>query len=55
MIVGESGCGKSTFVDLLLNLLKPELGEIRLNGIPYSEINFEKFRKKISYVPQSYH
>ena len=52
MIVGESGCGKSTFVDLLLNLLKPESGEIKLNGIPYSEINFEKFRKKISYVPQ---
>ena len=52
MIVGESGCGKSTFVDLLLNLLKPESGEIKLNDIPYSEINFEKFRKKISYVPQ---
>ena len=26
-IVGESGCGKSTFVDLLLNLLKPELAK----------------------------
>ena len=52
LIIGESGCGKSTFVDLLLNLIEPNSGEIKLNNISYSKINFEKFRNKISYVPQ---
>src|SRR3970282_148353 len=31
-IVGPSGCGKSTFLNVLLGLLKPDRGEIQLNG-----------------------
>lgn|SRR3989338_778051 len=31
-IVGPSGCGKSTFLNILLGLLKPDTGEMRLNG-----------------------
>ena len=31
-IVGPSGCGKSTFLSVLLGLLKPDKGEIQLNG-----------------------
>jgi NitT/TauT family transport system ATP-binding protein len=31
-IVGPSGCGKSTFLNILLGLLKPDAGEIDLNG-----------------------
>ena len=31
-IVGESGCGKSTTARLLMQLVKPDAGEIRLNG-----------------------
>jgi NitT/TauT family transport system ATP-binding protein len=31
-IVGPSGCGKSTFLSILLGLLKPDNGEIELNG-----------------------
>ena len=31
-LVGPSGCGKSTFLNVLLGLLKPDAGEIRLNG-----------------------
>jgi len=33
-IVGPSGCGKSTFLNILLGLLKPDTGEMRLNGAP---------------------
>src|SRR5436189_6103495 len=35
-IVGPSGCGKSTFLNILLGLLRPEAGEMRLNGTPIS-------------------
>jgi len=31
-IVGPSGCGKSTFLNILLGLIKPDNGEIQLNG-----------------------
>ena len=33
-IVGPSGCGKSTFLNLLLGLIKPDSGEMKLNGTP---------------------
>jgi NitT/TauT family transport system ATP-binding protein len=33
-IVGPSGCGKSTFLNIVLGLIKPDTGEIRLNGTP---------------------
>ena len=33
-IVGPSGCGKSTFLNILLGLIRPETGEIQLNGSP---------------------
>jgi NitT/TauT family transport system ATP-binding protein len=33
-IVGPSGCGKSTFLSILLGLIKPERGEMQLNGKP---------------------
>src|SRR5204863_4685940 len=31
-IVGPSGCGKSTFLNILLGLIRPDSGEIQLNG-----------------------
>lgn len=36
-IVGPSGCGKSTLLSLLCGLLKPEEGEITIDGIPLSD------------------
>jgi NitT/TauT family transport system ATP-binding protein len=35
-IVGPSGCGKSTFLNLLLGLIKPDSGEMTLDGSPIS-------------------
>jgi len=35
-IVGPSGCGKSTFLNVLLGLIKPNSGEMAINGNPVS-------------------
>ena len=36
-VVGPSGCGKSTLLSLICGLMKPDAGEILLNGIPLKE------------------
>ena len=50
-IIGSSGSGKSTFIDLINGLLKPSMGEILVDGI---DINKEKndWKKNIGYVGQ---
>ncbi len=50
-IFGDSGGGKTTFINLLLGLLHPNSGEILING--KKNINMlDQFQKCISYVPQ---
>ncbi len=50
-IVGNSGSGKTTFVDLLLGLLKPQTGKIIVDGVNiFDDIN--GWRSKIAYIPQ---
>ena len=51
-IIGESGVGKSTLVDLLTCLLTPQKGEILADGVNINEIATQ-WRKIIGYVPQS--
>ena len=53
-IVGESGCGKSTLIDILLGLLKPNSGQIKLDG------DMDLYKKScwkdlFAFVPQSVH
>ncbi len=36
-LVGESGCGKTTVAKLLLNLIKPDEGKVRIGGVDVSE------------------
>lgn len=50
-IVGASGAGKTTLVDLILGVLNPSNGRLTISGIP-PEIAIKKFKGKISYVPQ---
>ena len=51
-IVGPSGSGKSTIADLLLRLLDPDSGEIRLDGIGLRAIKLDDLRRRIALVDQ---
>lgn len=50
-LVGPSGAGKTTIVDLLLGLLKPDSGEIRISGVSPLEA-IDKWPGAMAYVPQ---
>jgi subfamily B ATP-binding cassette protein MsbA len=50
--VGSSGAGKSTILDLILGLLKPDSGKIYYGDIPYDRLDTRSFRKNIAYVSQ---
>ncbi len=50
-VIGKTGSGKSTLIDIMLGLLKPISGNILCNGNSIYTNIFE-FRKKIGYVPQ---
>ena len=51
-IIGLSGAGKTTLVDLLLRLFTPSDGEILLDGIPIEDINIREWQEAVGYVPQ---
>jgi ATP-binding cassette, subfamily C, bacterial len=51
-LVGGSGIGKSTVIDLLLALHRPAEGRILLNGIPLEDISVRAWRRRLGYVPQ---
>tara|TARA_B100000965_G_scaffold391978_1_gene400935 strand:- start:725 stop:1882 length:1158 start_codon:yes stop_codon:yes gene_type:complete len=50
-LYGESGSGKSSFIGLLIGLIKPSSGIVKIDGLDvYSE--FEKFEKVFAYISQ---
>lgn len=52
IIVGKSGVGKSTIVDLITGIQIPATGKILLNGKNFADYNKKTFRNKISLVNQ---
>lgn len=50
-IVGRSGSGKSTLVALLVGLLRPKIGTIKIDGKPM-DADLEKWQNNIGYIPQ---
>jgi ATP-binding cassette, subfamily B, bacterial PglK len=52
-LVGGTGAGKTTLVDLILGLLTPDDGEIRVDGVPITAGNLRAWQGTLGYVPQS--
>ena len=51
-IIGPTGSGKSTFLDLLLGMIEPDSGEITMDKEVLSKKNLHSYRRNFSYVPQ---
>jgi ATP-binding cassette subfamily C protein len=52
VFVGPSGAGKTTAVDLITGLFRPQQGEIFIDKIPMAQIDLRSWRQMIGYVPQ---
>ncbi|KAI6166711.1 P-loop containing nucleoside triphosphate hydrolase protein [Pisolithus thermaeus] len=51
-LVGASGCGKSTVIQLIERFYDPLLGRVLLDGQPINEYNIQEYRKQIALVSQ---
>nr|WP_321487008.1 ABC transporter ATP-binding protein [uncultured Draconibacterium sp.] len=51
-IVGESGCGKTTLLDLVAGLFEPENGTIAVDGKPLTLEDLPAWKNKLGYLPQ---
>jgi ATP-binding cassette subfamily C protein len=51
-IIGPSGAGKTTIVDLVAGLVRPSTGSVRIDDTPLEEIDLASWRRTIGYVPQ---
>ncbi len=52
-IVGSSGSGKSTVLNLLIGLLDPTAGHVCIDGVPLDEMSRQTYRHYLSVVPQN--
>jgi ATP-binding cassette subfamily C protein len=51
-LIGPSGTGKTTIVDLLMGLHRPVTGEVFIDDVPLSDVDLRIWRSRIGYVPQ---
>ena len=51
-LVGATGCGKTTLVDLLLGLLDPSGGQIAVDGVALTPSTLRAWQQALGYVPQ---
>jgi len=51
-LVGPTGCGKTTTVDIILGLLRPQKGKLLVDGVEIDEDNVSSWQHLIGYVPQ---
>lgn len=53
-LLGPNGVGKSTLFRCLLGFLKPQRGEVRIDGKALSDFSRRALAREIAYIPQSY-
>lgn len=51
-IVGISGAGKSSLIDILSGFTQPTAGEIQVNDIPLSHLSIQNWQEQVTYIPQ---
>lgn len=52
-LVGESGAGKSTVLNMVIGFNKPDSGQVLLDGVDMNTINLHSYRQHIAVVPQT--
>ena len=52
-LIGTTGSGKTTTVDIILGLLKPQKGTLEVDGKVILENNYKTWQRSIGYVPQN--
>ena len=50
--MGATGSGKTTTADIILGLLEPQKGELKVDGKIINDQNRKSWQKSIGYVPQ---
>jgi ATP-binding cassette subfamily C protein len=54
LLMGASGGGKTTLIDILLGFRHPARGQVLIDGVPLDEIDIRAWRGMIGYVPQDF-
>ncbi|MDC8759171.1 ABC transporter ATP-binding protein [Janthinobacterium fluminis] len=53
-LIGPNGAGKSTLFKLMLGLIAPSSGAVRVHGVPIAGGDFRQVRRRIGYLPESF-
>lgn len=52
-IVGRTGAGKSSILQILFRLVDPSEGSVEIDGVDIKDVGLHLLRKNIAYIPQT--